>query len=316
MNYIQSGRWFRVVRVFAGCLLGMLAGSTRAGNLYVPNASFEGQPTFFADPRIDFWQKPPQPGTFDTNIFGSWDNLAGVFINPPATNAEHIVNADGNQLAYIFAYPEVAFFQDNNSTDWSNAAPSHALNATFKSGKSYTLTAGLTSSSEEPLNPGATLQLSLYYRDASNNIVAVAATTATYNTTVFSNLTQLVDFQATVPEVFPGDPWAGKTIGVQLLSTVPFNLIGGVWDIDNVRVVETVATAIHQPVAAPGQFGLTVQSEPGATLEILATADPSQSVGSWASLLSLANVTGSFPFTDTNAPASRRFYLVRELAPP
>src|SRR5437660_1598251 len=77
-------------------LLGM-TGTMRAGTLSVPNFSFESQVTPFADPRVDSWQKPPQPGTFDTNVFGPWENLAGVFVNAPATNADHIDNCNGNQ---------------------------------------------------------------------------------------------------------------------------------------------------------------------------------------------------------------------------
>src|SRR3954468_14694209 len=139
---------------------------SRAGALYVPNSSFESQPTALADPRVDSWQKAPQPGTFDPNTFGAWENLAGVFVNPDPTNSAHIQNADGNQLAYLFGYPQVALFQDFNSIDWSNAAPTHAFNSRFETGKSYSLTLGLTSSSVQPLNQGSTIELTLYYRDA------------------------------------------------------------------------------------------------------------------------------------------------------
>ena len=73
----------------------------RAGNLYVPNFSFESQPTTFADPRVDSWQKTAQPNTFDTNVFGDWNNLSGVFTNSPG--ADFIGNANGQQLAFVFA---------------------------------------------------------------------------------------------------------------------------------------------------------------------------------------------------------------------
>ena len=157
-------------------------------NILVPNFSFESQVTPFADPRVDSWQKPPQPDTFPTrNVFGAWANLSGVFTNAPPTNADFIDNADGNQLAFLFSYPQVALFQDNNSTDWSNGAPTHAFNAKFKAGKAYALTVGLTTSSEEPLTQGATLQMSLYYRDAGSNMVTVAATSVTFDTNIFTN---------------------------------------------------------------------------------------------------------------------------------
>jgi hypothetical protein len=99
----------------------------------VPNYSFESQATQFVDPRIDSWQKTPKPATVDTNQLGStWENLAGLFVNPPATNASHIDNAEGNQLAYVFAFPQMGLFQDFNSVDWSTNVPSHAFNANSK----------------------------------------------------------------------------------------------------------------------------------------------------------------------------------------
>jgi hypothetical protein len=231
----------RFLVCFLGLTISLLAPVSHAGNLYVPNFSFESTPTQFADPRVDSWQKAPQPSTFDTNVFGSWDNLVGVFLNPPATNAAHIDNADGNQLAYVFSYPQTGIFQDDSSTDWSGAPATHAFNSTFTTGKTYTLTIGLTSSSFEPLTPGATLELSLYYRDASSNQMKVATTTATYQTNVFTNPTHLIDFQVKVPEVKAGDPWAGQNIGIQIESTVAPNLIGGVWDLESVRLTEEIA---------------------------------------------------------------------------
>jgi hypothetical protein len=279
----------------------------------VPNSSFESPTTPFADPRIDSWQKAPQPGTFDPNIFGAWDNLAGLFLNTPATNADYIDNCDGEQLAYLFAYPQTAIFQDFNSTDWSNATPTHAFNARFKAGKSYTLTVGLTSSSEEPLTPGSTFQMSLYYRDVSSNMVTVAATTVTYDTGVFTNITHLLDFQTTVPEVQASDPWAGQYIGIQFLSTVSPDLIGGVWDFDNVRLTEIVATALNNPGWTNGQFGFTLQSEPGLPFEVLATTNLAEPVTNWASIATFTNVTGTFSFIDTATNLYQRFYRAHQL---
>ena len=211
-----------------------------AGNLYVPNSSFESPTTQFADPRVDFWQKAPQPPGFDTNIFGAWENLSGLFFNPPSTNAGHIDNAEGNQLAYLFAYPQAAIFQDYNSIDWSNSAPSHAFAARFEVGKSYTVAAGFTSSSQEPLTDGSAALLSVYYRDSSNHIVTVASTNVIYQTSLFTNLTHLLDFQVKVPPVKPNDAWAGQNIGIQFESIVEPSLLGGVWDLDNIRLTETI----------------------------------------------------------------------------
>ena len=41
-----------------------------------------------------------------------------------------------------------------------------------------------------------------------------------------------------------GDPWAGRHIGVRLLSTVGFDLMGGYWDLDNIRLTATGGPAL------------------------------------------------------------------------
>jgi hypothetical protein len=277
-------------------------------SIYVPNFSFESQQTPFVDPHVDFWQKPPAPANFDTNVFGAWENLAGVFQNSPSGDPGRISNADGNQLAYLFAYPQMALFQDFNSTDWSNTVPTHSFNALYKPGRSYTLTVGITSSSVQPLTIGSTLQLSLYYRDGSNNMVTLATTVVTYDTNVFSHLTNLIDFSVTVPEIKPTDPWVGNNIGIQFQSTVAPNLIGGVWDLDNVRVTELVATTLKNPTGANGQFTFNLQSEPGLAFEVLTGTNGTQPSISWTSIGTITNTTGSISFTDPAPIASQRFY--------
>jgi hypothetical protein len=267
--------------------------------------------TQFADPRIDSWQKSAQPATFDTNKFGPWDTLSGVFLNPASTNAEHIGNADGNQLAYLFAYPQAAIFQDYNSMDWSNTSPTHAFDAKFVPGKSYTLTVGLTSSSEEPLTQGSTLLLSLYYRDPMSNMVTVASSTVTFDTNVFSSLTHLLDLHVNVPAVKPADAWADQNIGIEFQSVVAPNLIGGVWDLDNVRLTEFTAPALLQPQKANGQLSFTLQSEPGQVLEIQAAQELSQSGSAWSTLTTITNITGVTVFTDTAANLPQRLYRAR-----
>jgi hypothetical protein len=144
-------------------------------------------------------------------------------------------------------------------------------------------------------------------------MVTIAATTVSYDTNVFTNLTHLTDFQATVPEVRPGDPWAGQYIGIQFLSTVAPDLIGGVWDLDNVRLTETVATALDNPGSVNGQFGFTLQSEPGLPFEILAASSPAGPATSWTSIATVTNLTGTFPFIDPATNSGQRFYRARQL---
>jgi hypothetical protein len=90
------------------------------------------------------------------------------------------------------------------------------------------------------MSNGATFELSFYYRDASSNIVTVGATTITNTKALFPTNTHFTDFQARVSQVKASDAWAGKNIGIRLASTTSFALTGGYWDIDNVRLTESV----------------------------------------------------------------------------
>src|SRR5262249_40224052 len=157
-----------------------------------------------------------------------------------------------------------------DSTDWSHPAPTHAFNVTFQPGKSYTLTVGVIGGGGGMTN-GATMQLSLYYRDIASNFVTVAATTITNTPANFPTTTHLVDYQVQVPGIRPTDGWAGQHIGVQLLSTVGFDAARGYWDVDNVRLTEQVAPALGTGVWSNGQFSCTVLSEPGVKFEMIAS---------------------------------------------
>jgi len=256
------------------------------------------------------WQKAPQPPNFDTNVF-QWDQLAGLFVNPPSTNADHIDNAEGNQLAYLFAYPGMALFQDSSSTDSSGVA-SHAFNAKFEEGKSYRLIAGITTSKEQPLIHGSTLRLSLYYRDASSNRVTVASTDVTYDTNVFANITHLLDFSVETLPVKDTDPWAGQNIGIQIESPTP-SLIGGVWDLDNVRLNELSGATLKNLTVKNSQVIFTVESEPGLNFEILGSNNIAAPTANWTILGVVHNDTGSSGFTEIGQLAPHRFYRAQQI---
>ena len=83
--------------------------------------------------------------------------------------------------------------------------------------------------------------MSLYYRDASSNMVTVATTTVTNTTNVFVGNSALVDFTVQTPAVTATNAWAGQNIGILFLSTVDTNNAGGIWDMDNVRLVEGIS---------------------------------------------------------------------------
>jgi len=240
--------------------LALAAGTPRlqAQPITVPNFSFES-PTApstypFVNVLVDSWQKAPEPAYYGPAIgtpYGiPWIGTAGVFldVNP-------YVNHVGNQAGYLLAFPQVALFQDYNSS------PTHDFNAVFETGKSYNLTIGLFG--KDTLAPGSTLEFSLYYLDALDNKVTVGSTTATYSAANFpmTSPLSLIDYALDIPTVQAGDVWAGSYIGIELESTTPLAMsTGGNWDFDNVRL-----TAVPEPatlslslviLGAAGLFGL------------------------------------------------------------
>lgn len=289
------------------------AGTLRAGTIDIPNGSFESPDTAFVDTRIDFWQKTPKPVWWDENAYGAWDQLIGAFANVPPEDPQHIDNCDGNQAIWLFANPEAGLFQDFDSTDGSNSVPSHAFDTRFETGNSYQLTVGILVGTAYPMAQGASLELSLYYREAASNRVTVAATSVTNAPGVFGNGKHLIDFQVNIPPVKASDAWAGQHIGMQLLSTVRPELAGGYWDLDNVRLTETRAPILVGAMATNGYFGFTLESEPGQKFEVLASSNRSLPLSNWASLGTLTNDTSSVFFSEPLTNSTRRFYRARQL---
>ena len=282
-----------------------LTGTLRAGTIDLPNPSFESPVTTYAYPALDSWQQVPV----------WYAQQSGVFLNPPPTESRHIDNCDGSQGAFLLTSNAVAIFQDYDSTDWSNPTPTHAFNATFDVGKSYALTVGVIGGTNLaiPMQEGTCLVLSLYYRDGASNMVTVAATTITNSGTIFPSATHFIDFQVQAPTVKASDPWAGQHIGVQCLSSVTPELEGGYWDLDNVRLVSTVPTALLAPARTNSQFTCTLQSAPGLRFEILASTNLTLPTSNWTGVGTLTNVTGTIPFLDTTTNLTRRFYRARQL---
>ena len=237
----------------------------------------------------------------------------GRFANTDPGSLDHLDNLDGTQAAYIFTFPGAGLFQDFDSTDWTNTVPKHALNVRLEAGRSYTLTAAFTSSSNQPLTNGASIQMALYYGDGPTNLTVLTANNVVFDTKVFTNLDHFVDFQATIPEVKATDPWVGKNIGIEFISTTfDPNLITGVWDLDNVRLTERVATVLHGPAVTNGQVSFTLQSEPGLAFELLASTNLASASSGWTSVSTTTNFTGTFLFT--NSPTNQQlFYRVRQL---
>ena len=200
----------------------------------IPNASFETPVTTFVNTNVDSWQKVEQPTWYDDAEF-LWSQLIGTFLNPAPGAGNRIDNCHGLQAVWLFAVPEVEMFQDYETMDWNDTVPSHAFNATFEVGKSYTLTVGVIGGGGG-MQDGVSLRLSLYYRDAGGNLVDVSNTEVVRSLEAFPSTNHLEDCTVHVPVVQPGDAWAGKKIGVRCVSTVSFELQGGYWDLDNFRL--------------------------------------------------------------------------------
>jgi hypothetical protein len=242
-----------------------------------------------------------------------WTQLIGLFMNTATNSPDHIDNCDGNQAIWLFVVPEVALFQDYDTVDWHDSAPTHAFDTTYDVGKSYQLTVGVIGTGGGMLQ-GATMDLSLYFRDTASNHVNVVVTSITNTPAVFTNNTHLIDFTVSVPTVKAADPWAGQHIGIQMLSTVSTNLEGGYWDLDNVRLVSIQEPVLLNPISADGQFKFTLQSEPGSKVQILSTTNLAVPISSWVSTAVVTNTAGNMTYSDS-ASDSARFYQARQLAP-
>jgi hypothetical protein len=290
------------------CLLAFTAFRTSfAETIPVPNGSFESPTATFPSPLMDSWQKTPKPDWYDEGGGAfQWTQLTGQFINTAPGASDHIDNCDGTQAAWMFVIPEVAIFQDYDFPT------THAFNAIYAVGKSYHLTVGVIGTGGT-MQIGATFELALYYRDSASNMVVIAATSVTNVPSVFSNNTHFIDFHADSAFVKTTDAWAGQHIGVRLLSSITdTNLEGGYWDLDNVRLTASRATALSNPVWTNGQFSFILQSEPGMTFEIQKSTnlDTDQI---WSSAGFLTNDLGTISFTDTNATFGQSYYRARLL---
>ena len=300
---VRLAFWLSLVGGGGGTQPGM------AGTLNVPNASFESPVTSFVNINVDAWQKSPKPAWYVESGGILWSQLVGAFKNTAAGNADHIDNCDGNQALWLFAVPEVAAFQDYDSMDWNDPAPTHAFAATFEVGRSYHLTVGVIGTGGN-MQPGVTLALSLYHRVGTNR-VPVATTVLTNAPEVFSNNTHFVDCEVNVPVVKSGDPWAGQRIGIEFRSLVSQELQGGYWDLDNVRLI--AGPVLLRPALTNGQFEFTLRGEPGARFEILAGDDLASAPSNWTSVRTLTNATGRTTFDETAATAAGRFFQARQL---
>ncbi len=308
-----------VMRIGAGVVLALagVADGLRAERIPVPNGSFETPATEFVTTQLDEWQKTPEPAWYGLLQLGPWDQLTGIFLNLPPADPGTIVNCDAAQAMFLFGVPEVGFFQDYDSIGGTNTAPTHAFDARFEVGKAYRLTVGVLGGGAN-MRAGVSLRLRLYYRDGDGNRVTVASTNIVFDPAALPPTKSLVDSEVATPIVASDDAWAGRHIGIELLSTVSLldqELWGGFWDLDNVRLTaETEAgPTLTNPRITEGQMTFTLQSEPGLRFEVSTADDLGLAPAGWSSSGPLTNSTGTFVFVDPTTVSGARFYRVRQL---
>ena len=208
---------------FISCL--WVAAPVKSASIPIENASFESpavDPNAFpALPAVDGWTE------IDLDTLSSANT--GVFPNTASGSPDHMINADGNQLAFLGSETSNALEQD--------------LTATYKSGSEYRLTVavGISSlfppSDEEPID---TIELALYYRDVNDPNEHLDIVSETVEAKGLSS-TQLQDFSLYLPTVHFDDPWTGKAIGIAIRAT---GEAGGFWDLDNVRLEESLSASM------------------------------------------------------------------------
>lgn len=312
--YPSSNRWINSISrallssAASVVLLGVGSGTGLAQQIAVPNGSFELPETNFADPLMDAWQKSAQPAWYTGGDEFPWEQLMGQFRNPDFGEDGHTVDMDGNQAAFMFAYPEVAIFQDAIETTTTGDAPESGVNARFEAGKVYSLTVALRSGGGG-MKEGASFQIGFYYRDAEGAIVPVSSSTLTYEGT---GVSPFLDFTATTDPVGAEDPWAGKPIGIRLASIVGFENLGGYWDLDNVRL-QVEPSLVLQIVPEVGG-GMRISLTGGAgEHEVLASSDPTLPLAEWTVIGTVEGDGSDGGLVDEGADIAQRFYIGREI---
>lgn len=226
---------------------------------------------------MNSWRKSAKPEDYDETGGFLWDQLTGLFKNPAVGAVDRIDNCDGDQAAWMFAVPGVALFQDFDATDAGHPQPAHEFSATYSPGKSYRLTIGVIGGGGR-MAEGVTLELAFYYRDPNGLPVVIQQETVTNTRERFPNNTHLVDSSLLLTKVRPEDPWAGRHIGVRMLSTVSPDAQGGYWDLDNLRLEEISSLSLTlSPGPSTSELRLSWASEQGLLYQVRRGAE----LGDW-----------------------------------
>ena len=194
--------------------LSLLASPARSEVITVPNGSFES-PTVpylfpFVSLDIDHWQREPAPDYWTVGFkydAADWNHCAGTYLNVPfdgqGNPAAPIDNVDGSQAVFMFPWPGQGLWQ--------------TLDATFEVGRSYHLTGNAQGGGPMPLN--VPMEIRLFYEDATGKHVAVGSQEILNTNPPNTKVAHLPDHTLDVPAVAANDLWAGKNIGVEIIST-------------------------------------------------------------------------------------------------
>ncbi len=185
----------------------------------VANGSFESP---YVDPNA-FPALPFAEGWIELDNDPLSSANTGVFANTAPDSWDHMNNADGRQLAFLGSEQGNGFEQD--------------LPAIYRVGRGYRLTVDVGVSGRFPpsrVEPLDYLELALYYRDDADVVVDIVQLSIDGIGLTQANLR---DFCVSLPKVQADDTWAGKPIGIAIRSA---GMAGGFWDLDNVRLTESV----------------------------------------------------------------------------
>jgi hypothetical protein len=195
------------------------AGVLSAESIYVANHSFEL-------PYVG-----PGGAAVGIDSWGINGPNAGVAGNGWGGGGINLLNSDGIQIAWMNTYAD-------GSNELASAGIWQALSDTYTVGKAYELTVGLARAAQS-WNPGEDtdqIDIRLFY-NAAGSVATIASVTATASELNYSNDGYLTDYTATLPVVLATDDWAGKTIGIWIVSSYRDPASdGGDWVVDNVRL--------------------------------------------------------------------------------
>ena len=198
------------------------------------NPSFESPDTTFIDLTAPPWVLTGPTHLVNVPPFGLIPIVegAGIFENPPTVPGGRITNADGSQLAYIFANSSADFF----SGQVMDHAFTQVIDDTVQAGETYTLTIGFANAQSAP-PADSVLTMSLFAFDSGDSSEQLLAS-QTVTAADLNGLT-LTDFSAQTV------PIAGSAIGKQIGMRISTHTLEkpasatGQFDFDNVRLFVT-----------------------------------------------------------------------------